>query len=271
MRDSLCIETLETRARDIASQFAQLDAVESVVLGGSVATGSANAQSDIDLYIYVSQAISLEARVDIIKKRSVHFELNAPYWETEDYWIESATAIKVEAIYRNNWLYQALEDMFEHNRAQMGFSTSLWHNVVTSKVLFDRQGYFAELKQLATRPYPDALAKAIIAKNFPLLRGSLAEYPKQLVAAVNRNDGVYIANLLYMIFASYFDILFALNHELHPGAKRQLDYAMRLNLTPANMGEAVEDILNQGTAELVLSVRHLIDELAVLLREQNAL
>lgn len=39
-------------ARAITAEFAKLDMVEAITLGGSLATGRANAGSDIDLYIY---------------------------------------------------------------------------------------------------------------------------------------------------------------------------------------------------------------------------
>lgn len=95
--------------------------------------------------------------------------------------------------------------MFENNRAHMGYSTSLWHNVITSRVLFDRNGWYAKLQDVANRPYPDALANAIIRKNFALLRGSLAEHPKQLALALERNDLVFANNRINVILDSYFD------------------------------------------------------------------
>ena len=260
---------LKTTAEAIAAQFARVEAVEAVALGGSVATGRANHLSDIDLYVYCREDVPVEARAEIIRERASHFELAAPYWETEDYWLEKSSKVKVEAVYRNDWLRKALEDMFEHSRAQMGFSTCLWHNVKTSRPLFDRSGYFASLQALTDVPYPEALAEAIIAKNFPLLRGSLVEHPNQLTAAVERGDSVFVVNLLYMIFNSYFDILFALNRELHPGAKRQLDYAKHLPLRPENMTEDVTELTNCDQTKVVAQVTGLVDRLETLLVEQE--
>jgi predicted nucleotidyltransferase len=59
-----------------------------------LATGKANARSDIDLYIYANGAIPIETRAEVIESRSSRMELNAPYWETEDYWIERRAVSK---------------------------------------------------------------------------------------------------------------------------------------------------------------------------------
>jgi predicted nucleotidyltransferase len=258
-------------AKNIAMQFAELSEVESVALGGSLATGLANMNSDIDLYVYTSQDIPLEARAKLIELRSSQRELNASFWETEDYWLEKETNIKVEVIYRNDWVLHSLQDMLIHNYAQMGFSTSLWHNIVTSKVLFDRNGWFDSLKTMANIAYPQALADSIIHKNFALLRGSLAEYPKQLALAVKRNDIVQVISLIGQILNAYFDVLFALNRTLHPGAKRQLDYAKELTYIPEGMSEDVIALMTNNLVVISDKTKQIIDRLERLLQKQGVL
>ncbi len=258
-----------TIAQSIATEFSILDSVESVALGGSLATGKANAQSDIDLYIYFKEPISVETRAQIIHARSSVMELDASFWETEDYWIEKDSCIKVEAIYRDNWPLKTLQDMFDNNRAHMGFSTSIWHNIATCKILFDRNGFLTSLKKMADRPYPDSLATAIIRKNFALLRGSLAEHPKQLELALERKDTAHSVSLVNMILNSYFDILFALNRKLHPGAKRQLEYAQALELKPEHMSENVNALMTHDFMQIKTNVKELVDSLETLLQNQR--
>jgi predicted nucleotidyltransferase len=259
-------------ARDIALQFSKLDLVDAITLGGSLATGKANANSDIDLYVYSSEPVSLDARVQIIEPRSSQRELDAPYWETEDYWLEKESGIKVEVIYRSHWPLEALQDMFANNRAHMGFSTSIWHNIVTSKVLFDRKGWYASLQKIADVPYPDSLANAIIGKNFSLLRGSLAAHPKQLALAIDRNDMVHAYHRIDMILASYFDILFALNRTLHPGDKRMLAYAADLKYTSKGMHDDVTRLVTSNNWKSVkATVDQLIDRLELLLKNHDSI
>jgi len=212
------------------------------------------------------------ARARIIAPRASRMELDNRFYETEDYWIEKDSQRKVEAIYRGEWVAENLSEMFANNRAQLGNSTSIWHSVKTSDVLYDRNGWFASLRKTADVPYPDALAEAIIRKNFAILRSSLAAHPAQVVEAVDRNDVVTINHLIHVIFNSYFDILFALNRELHPGGKRLLAYAEELEHQTERMREDVTGLVNHGDpAQVVSKVDRLIDRLAALLAEQNAL
>ncbi len=254
-------------AKDVAAQFAKLGEVEVVWLGGSQATGRANAHSDIDLYIYSQDALSVEARASITKPRAREAQLDNPFWEVEDFWLERESGTKVEAMYRKlDWEIDYLEDLFRNNRAQMGFSTSRWHAIRTAKILFDREGRAASLQRSADVPYPDALAHAIIKTNFALLRGSLAAHPKQIAAATARDDLVFVHSRIDALLDSYFDVVFALNRALHSGAKRQLTYAEELRLKPERMREDVTALLTyRDPQQVVGNVEVLIDRLEALL------
>ena len=259
-------------ARAIATDFAKLEMVEAITLGGSLATGRANAGSDIDLYIYYSEPIPLELRMNIIESRSSQMEFDAPYWGSEDYWIEKESGILVEAAYESKWPEDYLKDLFENNRAHMGFTTSVWHSLLKSKTLFDRNGWFASVQNLANISYPESLAKAIIRKNFALLRGSLIEHPKQLALAIERNDVIHVHHRIDMILACYFDVVFALNRKLHPGDKRMLEVTAAFEHKPQGMLEDVTGLLQEKDfTKLKTRVDQLIDRLEILLKDQNAL
>jgi Nucleotidyltransferase domain len=246
--------------------------VEAITLGGSLATGRANAGSDIDLNIYYRQPILLELRATIIEPRSSQMELGAPYWGNEDYWIEKESGILVEAAYESKWPEDYLKDFFENNRAHMGFTTSIWHSLLKSKILFDRNGWFASVQKLANVPYPDSLAEAIIRKNFALLRGSLTQHPKQLALAVERNDVIHVHHRIDMMLACYFDVVFALNRKLHPGDKRMLEVTADFVYKPEGMLEDVTGLLKEKDfTKLKGRVDQLIDRLEKLLKEQSAI
>jgi predicted nucleotidyltransferase len=259
-------------ARAIATEFAKLEMVEAITLGGSLATGRANAGSDIDLYIYYSEPIPLEVRASIIEPRSSQMELDAPYWGTEDYRIEKESGILVEVAYESKWPEEYLKDLFENNRAHMGFTTSVWHSLVKSKILFDRNGWFASVQKLADVSYPESLAKAIIRKNFALLRGSLIQHPKQLVLAIERNDAIHVHHRIDMMLTCYFDVVFALNRKLHPGDKRMLEVTAAFEYKPEGMLEDVTGLLKEKDfTKLKSRVDQLIDCLEKLLKEQGAI
>ena len=259
-------------ARAIAAQFAEIPEVEAVALGGSLAAGQADALSDVDLYVFVKGEIPVETRAALIEPRATQMQLDNRFWELEDYWLEKDSGVKVEAIYRDpEWLSGHLDNLLAGKGAQLGYSTSLWHSIVVSENLFDRNGWFAELQESADVPYPDALARAIIEKNFALLRGSMGAVPKQLRANVKRKDWVGVHDRVHLLLECYFDIVFALNRTPHPGEKRQLAYAEKLNLTPENMAEDVNGLAVGLEQDTVAKVDRLVDRLENLLSKQGQL
>lgn len=69
-------------------------------------------------------------------------------------------------------------------------------------------------------PYPEALRTAIIRKNRALLSGVLPSYDAQIRKVASRRDLVSINHRTTEFLASYFDIIFAMNRQTHPGEKR---------------------------------------------------
>jgi predicted nucleotidyltransferase len=258
-------------AKAIAEPFSNLPEVQAILLGGSHATGKADETSDIDLYIYTSKEIPVETRAAIIKPRASHAELDNRFWETEDYWLEP-DGTKVEIIYRGQWVVEHLKNLLENHQAQMGFSTSIWHSVLTSQIIFERDNWFTNLQNKVRVPYSNELAKAIIAKNFPLLKGSMAAHPKEIYKALARGDLVGVHHIIEALLVSYFDVLFAINHELNRGGKRLLIYAETLEHQPQNMSEEINEVLLERDPEkLKNAVESLVDSLESLLKARGAL
>lgn len=262
---------LEEITRAIASEFAKLPEVQAVLLGGSHATGQADETSDIDLYIYVTKEIPVETRANIIKPRASYAELDNRFWETEDNWLEH-DGKKVEVIYRGHWVVDHLKNLLEKHQVQMGYSTSIWHNVLTSEVLFERDKWFTNLQFKVRVPYSDELVKAIIAKNFPLLKGSIVSLSEQIHKASKRQDLIFVHDQIKGMLDCYFDVLFALNREPHPGNKRLREYALKLRVQPANMSKDINEVLlERDTIKLKTAVDNLVDNLETLLKARGLL
>jgi hypothetical protein len=83
--------------------------------------------------------------------------------------------------------------------------------------------------------YPDGLIRAVIAKNFPVLGPIISSYEDQIESAFVQRDLVSLVHRTAAWLASYFDIVFAVNRQYHPGEKRLLAQAARLPSSPVNM------------------------------------
>lgn len=91
----------------------------------------------------------------------------------------------------------------------------MWHNMLTSKVLFDRDGQYAATRQRLDVPFPEELRRNIINRNMRLFTGNLPSYdarPARPRAEATKSR----STIAWPPMESYFDVLFALNRRTIP-------------------------------------------------------
>lgn len=237
-------ERAERALAALAEAFAALPRVEAVALGGSRATGAADENSDIDLYVYSSADVPVGFRETLAAARSARREIDNRFWEPGDEWDDTLAGVHVDVMYRSPaWAENEISRVLDACEAKLGYSTCFWHNILTARILFDRDGWFARLQARSRRPYPDELARAVVAKNHPVLRTVFGSFAGQILKAVDRCDLVSLNHRVAAFLGSYFDVLFALNRAPHPGEKRLIAAAAMLPRVPANMAADVENLL----------------------------
>ena len=236
-------------AQRVAGQFGSLDEVEAVAISGSQTSELHDSNSDIDLYVYVTEAVPLEVRRHIAAGAE-RAEIGNEYWEPGDEWIDRETGIAVDVMFRHvAWIEAQLDRVLRQHQASVGYSTCFWYNVRYSQVLFDRRGWLKDLKSFSDQPYPPELKRAIIAKNFPLLRRNLSSYLHQIELAIARKDPVSVNHRVTALLASYFDVLFAVNELPHPGEKRLIAHALtQCQKIPPDMPDTIKAVLASAQA-----------------------
>lgn len=261
-------------AKQIADLFATLPQVESIALAGSRGSGLAatDSASDIDLYVYTRGEIPLEARQSIVEQSggASRSDLNLNIWGPGDEWINAPTGIEVDIVYFDAaWMEEQITRVVEQHQASMGYTTCFWHTIRQSNIFFDPNNWLANLQKKCQVEYPETLRRNIIALNHPVLRGIIPSYAFQIEKAAKRRDLVSINHRVAALLASYFDILFALNRQLHPGEKRLVKFAVNhCKWIPSNMEVDIASILQLTEADipdLPTRVTHLLDQLDQLL------
>ena len=255
-------------ARQIAERYAELRPVQAVALAGSRTSRQADESSDIDLYVYVTHPLTLDERTGIAAgaKRA---EIGNSFWEPGDEWVDPS-GVSCDVMFRElGWIEEQLNRVLIDHQASIGYTTCFWYNVRNSTILFDREAWFAQLQERASAKYPVELKRNIIAKNYPILRTNMSSYLHQIKLAQDRGDVVSVNHRVTALMASYFDILFAVNEQLHPGEKRLIRFAEQLCSTrPPRMREQVERAITDPSAA---SLNELLDDLDELLRRENLL
>ncbi len=263
-------------SQQIAAMYGSLPQVETVALAGSHTTGHAGPDSDIDLYVYLREELPVDVRASMIRMRAERMEINNQFWEPGDEWIEAGTHVAVDVMYRSKaWIEGQLDRVLVRHEASAGYSTCFWYNVLTSHVLYDRDGWYRAIQERARQPYPEPLWRAIIAKNHPILRATISSYLHQLEKATARGDLVSVNHRVAALLASYFDILFAVNRMPHPGEKRLVEMAeAQCAKRPEGMCEQVSGLIRAsgvGNQDMIAQIEALVEELDELLRAEKLL
>ena len=265
-------------AKQIADLFALLPQVEAIAMAGSRGSGAtaSDGASDIDLYVYTRGEIPLEDRISIVERTggANRSSLNLNYWGPGDEWLNAPTGIEIDVVYFDTaWMEEQISRVVESHQASLGYTTCFWHTIHQSIVFFDPRNWLAKLQQRCQVEYPESLRQNIVTLNHPVLRNIIPSYAFQIEKAVKRRDLVSINHRLAALFASYFDILFAVNRKLHPGEKRMLEFAANnCNLIPVNMESDITSILllnAEDISDMPVRVTRLLDHLDQMLENEG--
>ncbi|MBI5889803.1 MAG: DUF4037 domain-containing protein [Nitrosomonadales bacterium] len=261
----------------IAAEFAVLPGVAAVVLAGSRGGELNDARSDIDLCVYAAHEPPLAWRVELGRKYGERLSIGNNFWEPGDEWVAREAGSVVDIMYRTPaWIEEQLDRVLLRHQASVGYSTCFVHNVLHSRTLFDRDGWFAALRARAAQPYPEPLRQAIVARNHPILRRTLSSYTHQIMLALERGDRVSVNHRMAALLASCFDILFAVNRLPHPGEKRLVAYVLaKCPKRPPEFQRQVEEVLQvvsgSGRPDALARINGLLDGIDALLIAERLL
>lgn len=223
--------------------FANLPQVEAIALGGSRAGTHFDEKSDYDIYLYCTAPIPEENRRAILDKYVSYVEYGNHFWELEDNGTLK-NGIDFDILYRDLDEFTAgVASVVEQYQASNGYTTCMWHNLRTCRIIYDEAGRLTAAQKRFDVPYPAQLKKNIINRNRQLLSGMLPSYDGQILKAAGRGDQVSICHRTAAFMESYFDIIWALNEQTHPGEKRLVSLCKaHCSLLPADFEGNLEKL-----------------------------
>ena len=207
--------------------LAEWEQVEAIALGGSRAGKNADEASDYDVYLYCTAPIGEAQRRALLTGFCSYMEIGNHYWETEDNCVLK-NGVDLDLLYRDPDAFCAdVADVVEKHHAHNGYTTCMWHNLLTCRILCDKRGRLQKMKERFSVPYPEPLRNNIIERNTNLLYAAMPAYAGQIKKACGRGDRVSIVHRTAAFLESYFDVLFAVNRLTHPGEKRLVALCQR--------------------------------------------
>ena len=250
-------------------ELSELPEVEAIALGGSRAGKNYDEKSDYDVYLYCKSDVPKDARIRILSKYCSRMEIGNHFWEYEDNCTLN-DGVDIDILYRNlDDFANDVASVVEAYQAGNGYTTCMWHNLNTCKVIYDRDGRLEAAKMRFDVPYPQQLKKNIIDRNMQLLHTAMPAYELQIAKAVRRNDLVSINHRVAAFMESYFDVIFAVNELTHPGEKRLMQLCKEnCRILPANFEENLNklfDDLYVHTDDVTIDLKNIIVRLQEIL------
>ncbi|MBN2539900.1 MAG: nucleotidyltransferase domain-containing protein [Bacilli bacterium] len=232
-----------------------------IALGGSRARGTYDEHSDYDLYIYTEERyISLDKRKELLAPFVSYMEYNNHFWELEDDGILK-NGVEIEFIYRT---FKDFFEMVDPLPVGHGYSTCFADNIISSVILYDRKGMYQDLVNKVQSQLTPSYFDKIINYNLPILSEKMPSLYHQVEKAIDRKDLHSINHRITAFFEVFYDILFAINRTLHPGEKRMLEYALKLNKVPEHLKEDINQVFNYEPNQVLQALRRLSKEIEAL-------
>ena len=257
--------------KEFSDEAIKSNDIDAIVLSGSKTSLINDEMSDYDIYIYSKERINIETRKNFSEKYSSYYELGNDYFEYGDELI--IENICFDFMYRDlSFVENEINYIWKNCNSKIGYTTAFLYNIKNSKIIYDKDFKFKSLQEELNKEYPNKLKENIINKNLAVMKDKkCASFFEQLEKAIKRKDIISVNHRITAILSSYFDILFALNKELHPGEKKLIKYAHKLcKSLPKNFDNDIENIINSKLNKNILdNVDKLIENLKKLFKMRN--
>lgn len=255
---------------EIFDKFINLEEIEAIAIGGSTTSKTSDNKSDIDVYIFSRIDIPIEERGKIIKPISSKHEIGGEYFGSGDEaWIDKIDR-QLDIMYWNmDWFENMVDNVWGKHYPSNGYTTCFLYTLKNFKVIYDKNNWLKSLQEKLNKEYPQKLQNNIIKRNMMLIKDKpFASYYEQIEKAVIRNDITSINHRISAFVASYFDVIFALNKQLHPGEKRLIQFAIdNCKILPNNFEFNLQKLFHQPNDKTLCILDSIVYELKELIKE----
>lgn len=249
---------------EILNEYKKFPQVKAIALGGSSSAKTSDNTSDVDVYVFVTESIPLNAREKFVRKISSKYEVGGEYFGSGDeFWVDSLNTQLDVMFWDVNWFENIIFGCLESFYPSNGYSTCFLYTLSVFNIIYDRDNWLYNLQNKLNMEYPAQLQENIIRRNLMLLKDKpFASYYEQIKKAIQRNDIISINHRISAFLASYFDIIFAVNKLFHPGEKRLVQYCKNnCKLLPENFEESIEKLLAQPNINTLDILEEMIENL----------
>lgn len=264
-------DTTHATVQRIVKPIDDMQGLVAIALGGSAGAGLADAQSDLDVYIFWRAPLAPpDERTARLRKvadpDSVRVDIHS--WGLED-WL-TVGGRKIELVYLSlDELQSQIEQAYGDGLDGDAWTTAFLYSAAQSQVYYDPTGELQSIRDRLLASYPEPTYQAILRRRAPLL----AVACKDITRAQGRNDVLQAQQRLVAHQALWFNLLFALNRRYHPGEKRLLTHAERCPIRPADLTVRWTDLARRSPDDTHISalISALNADLVVLIEQHSGI
>lgn len=251
------------------NQFSELPEVEAIAIGGSTSAKTSDLKSDIDTYIFVNSEIPIKNREKIIKPISSKYEIGGEYFGSGDEFLFDTINQEIDVMYWNiHWFEEIISNVWEKHYPSNGYTTCFLYTLKNFNIIYDSKTWLKNLQSKINTEYPQKLQENIIKRNLMLMKDKpFSSYFEQIEKALERNDLNSVNHRITAFVASYFDIIFALNKQLHVGEKRLISYVKtNCKIVPNNFEENLQKLFSQPNNDTLEILNDIVKELKLIIK-----
>lgn len=249
---------------NIFDKFKEISEVEAIAIGGSMTAKTSDLISDIDVYIFSKSGISLDKRTEIIKPVSSKYEIGGEYFGSGDEFFVDEINQELDVMYFDmGWFEDVVENVWVKHYPSNGYTTCFLYTLKNFNILYDKNNWLKSLQEKINTEYPSELQNNIIKRNMMLMYDKpFSSYYEQIAKAISRNDINSINHRISGFVASYFDVIFAINKQLHCGEKRLIAYVKNnCKIIPENFESNLQNLFNQPNKDTLKILENMVIEL----------
>lgn len=249
---------------NILDKFIEIPEVEALAIGGSTSAKTSDNKSDIDVYIFSKSSIPIEKRKNIIEPISSKHEIGGEYFSSGDEFFVDEINQQLDAMYWDiAWFESVVDNVWIKHYPSNGYTTCFLYTLKNFNIIHDKNNWLKNLQEKINGEYPKELQENIIKRNVMLMKDKLfASYYEQIEKAIKRNDINSINHRISAFVASYFDVIFALNKQLHAGEKRLITYVKNnCKIIPNNFENNLQKLFTQPNNNTLEILNDIIYEL----------
>ena len=256
------------KINEIINEYKAFSQVKAIAAGGSGTAKTSDDLSDIDIYVFVDNDISLHDRENLIEKYSSKYEVGGEYFGSGDEFFVENIGKQFDVMFWNTgWFEETIRNVWEKHYPSNGYTTCFLYTLKNFDIKYDKSDWLKNLQERINSPYPKELRENIIKRNTMLMKDKpFASYYEQIEKAVKRGDENSVNHRVAAFMASYFDVIFAKNELFHPGEKRLVAYALNnCKVLPEDFEENISKLFKQSSVGKLEVLDKIIENLRKIL------